>query len=113
MKSASSSPKLFFKEVLLNSCFQALLFQDEMFHRSFLYKYKSKELFNYFINLDYIDKIFVVLVRLCSFNKNDRRFECYYFFLRNQTGYFVCTIYFIFCSGISALGPQLILAGFT
>lgn len=60
MKSASSSPKLFFKEVLLNSCFQALLFQDEMFHRSFLYKYKSKELFNYFINLDYIDKIFVV-----------------------------------------------------
>lgn len=60
MKSASSSPKLFFKKVLLNSCFQALLFQDEMFHRSFLYKYKSKELFSYFINLDYIDKIFVV-----------------------------------------------------
>lgn len=60
MNSASSSPKLFFKKILLNSCFWALLFQDEMFHRSFLYKYKSKELFNYFINLDYIDKIFVV-----------------------------------------------------
>lgn len=60
MNSASSSPKLFLKKILLNSGFWALLFQDEMFHRSFLYKYKSKELFNYFINLDYIDKIFVV-----------------------------------------------------
>lgn len=46
-------------KVLLNSCLGALLFQGEVFHRSFLYK-KSKELFNYFINLDYIEKILLV-----------------------------------------------------
>lgn len=50
----------------MNSCFQAALFEGEMLHRSFLYKYKSKELFNYFINLDYINKLFVV----CSKNLN-------------------------------------------
>lgn len=53
-------PKSSFKKTLQNSCFWALLSQDKMFPRSFLYKYKSKELFNYFINLDYINKIFVV-----------------------------------------------------